>query len=65
MKQKRSEFLKQQREDDKHEDEKRLSWKLASGQGDLLYSVTILAIIAAILKALFFIRAKTMRVPLA
>jgi hypothetical protein len=33
-------------------DEKRLAWKLASGHGDLIYAVTLLVFLIAVLKAL-------------
>jgi hypothetical protein len=36
--------------------EKRVAWRLASGQGDLLYAAAIIAMILALLRALLHIR---------
>ena len=33
-------------------DEKRLAWRLASGHGDLIYAVTLLVFIIAVLRTL-------------
>jgi hypothetical protein len=34
------------------DEEKRVTWRLASGQGDLIYSVILIALLIAILRTL-------------